>query len=105
MPFRILAGLFCILFVVVLVIDATGLLEIFNRQPLGPVPALVIVPLFGYVALFGKIPDFLVRNLSDQTYDELARAETLFTRFDARSIAFAIVFLTMVAYMMYRHHQ
>lgn len=104
-PFRILAGLICTLFVFVLVIDARGFWEILNTNLISLVAPFVTMPLFFYATLFGKLPDFLVRHLSDQTFEDLEKAETLFTRFDARSIAFAIVFLTMVAYMMYRHHQ
>lgn len=101
MPFRILAGLICLVNAVVLVFDAKGLWETYSSHWMSLVSLFTIMPLFVYATLFGKLPDFLVRHLSDETFEELERAETLFTRFDARSIAFAVVFLTMAAYMMY----
>lgn len=105
MPFRILAGLFCVMNAVALVYDAKGLWESYSSHWSSLVGVFLVMPLFVYATLFGKLPDFLVRHLSDETFDDLANAETLFTRFDARSIAFAVVTLTMIAYVMYsRNH-
>lgn len=74
MLFRILAGLFCVMNAVALVFDAKGLWETYSSHWMSLVGLFTIMPLFVYVTLFGKLPDLLVRHLSDETFEELTMA-------------------------------
>jgi hypothetical protein len=73
-------------------------MEITSRDPVSLAAFLTVFPLFFYVTCTGKLPDALVKRLPDSLYEDLAKAETLFTRFDVRSVVAALVVLVLACY-------
>lgn len=65
------------------------------------VSLLVVFPLFVYCSLFGKMPNVITRHVSEEIYRDLANVDTLFTEFNAKSIAATLVFLAMVFFFYY----
>lgn len=97
-PFRILAGLIVSGFLVALILDFSGISEIISDDLVSLAAFFTVFPLFTHVALVGKLPDALVKRLPSALYEDLAKAETLFTRFDVRSIVAALVVLLLACY-------
>jgi hypothetical protein len=59
------------------------------------------IPIVFSCCLLGKIPDFITKHLDEESLKDLYETEKLFTEFNAKSIGFAIVFLSMVTYTIY----
>ena len=59
------------------------------------------IPIVFSCCALGKIPDFVTKHLDKESLKDLNEAEKLFTEFNAKSIGFVIVFLSMVAYTIY----
>jgi hypothetical protein len=97
-PFRILAGLIWLSFLGVAVFDPLGAMEVISNDLVSLAAFFTVLPLFIYVTFTGKLPDALVKRLPDSLYEDLARAETLFTRFDVRSVVAALVVLILGCY-------
>lgn len=102
MPFRILAGLICVMAASLFVLDPTGMAAWFFQDTFNLVAFLVVIPVFAYACLFGKLPDALTRGLSEEMYDDLRQADRLFTEFNAKSIAAAVVALLIIMYVTFR---
>ena len=97
--FRILAGLICVGYVGAIFYDTGSLWEAVSDDLVSLAAPFVVLPLFLYVTFVGKLPNFLVDKMSDEVFNDIARTETLFKKFDARSIGAAIVVLIMGCYM------
>jgi hypothetical protein len=98
MPFRILAGLIGAGYLVAAVLDPDGIIAVISDDLVSLAAFFTVLPLFIYVTFTGKLPDALVKRLPDSLYEDLARAETLFTRFDVRSVVAALVVLILGCY-------
>jgi hypothetical protein len=98
MPFRILAGLIGAGFLTMTAIDPEGTMKIASGDLVSLAAFSTVLPLFIYVTFTGKLPDVLVSRLPDSLYEDLAKAETLFTRFDVRSVVAAVVVLILACY-------
>lgn len=99
MPFRILAGLVGLVFLAVLVVDPVGFMKHIASDLISLVGFFLVIPTIFYAIFIGKLPDALVKRMSDDMYKDIANTETLFKNFDARSIGAAIVVLIMGCYM------
>jgi hypothetical protein len=97
-PFRVLAGLVWSGFLLMAVIDPPGMLEMVLDDLVSLAAFATVLPLFIYVTFNGRMPEALVRRLPDSLYDDLAKAETLFTRFDVRTVVAALVILLLALY-------
>lgn len=102
--FRILAGLVCLAGVLPLLVDPFGIVARHRLDTFDLVGILLILPLFSYCALAGKVPDFIVRHLDDESYDDMMHTEKFFTEFGEKSISFAVVALLMVAFAIGKHY-
>ena len=100
--FRILAGLLCLIFFLTVTFATESSVAIYNRDAYSRLSVILMVPLFLYCAIVGKVPHFITQHVSDEAFHDLTHAEELFTRFNAKSITAAIVFLTMVFYSIFR---
>lgn len=102
MPFRILAGLFCLLFGFVFVYDPKLMVTEFLGDTFNLVTFLIVVPVFAYSSLFGKLPDWFVERLPDEIYDDFLHAEKNFTQFNVQSVVTALVALSIAMYAVFR---
>lgn len=102
MLFRILAALICMAILASFAIDRQLAVDIWIYDSFNFVGLMLVFPLFAYAAIFGKMPELITSNMSDEFLDELNHAETLFTKFDRRSAAASIVFVTLIFYVVYK---
>jgi hypothetical protein len=100
--FRVLAGLICFGGLLPVVSDPASSLEFYLSDWYFLLCFLLMMPLFIYCAVIGKVPDFIVRRLDEESYKEFMDVSPLFTKFNVTSITCALVFLTMVAFTIYR---
>lgn len=98
LPFRILGGFVSAIFLLIAVFDPHDLVRHASEDLVNLGAFLTVPPLFLYVTITGKLPDRLVAKLPQSLYDDLAHAETIFTRFDVRSVVAALVVLLMGCY-------
>ncbi len=98
MPFRILAGLIGAGYLGALVVAPGSLMDIVSDDLVSLAAFVTVLPLFVYVTITGKLPDALVSRLPDKLYEDLAKAETLFTQFNVRSVVAALVVLILACY-------
>jgi hypothetical protein len=102
MPFRILAGLVCLVFIAIVVLDPEAAAKDFFSDGFNLVGFFVVVPVFAYSCLFGKLPDALVERLPEEIYDDFLHAEKNFTQFNVQSIVTALVALTIGMFYVFR---
>jgi hypothetical protein len=101
--FRILGGLFCLAVIVVFVLDPKGSIELWFMDGFNLIGLTIVFPLFLHAALFGKMPDFIVQNVSEDTFRDLTNMETYFKEFSPKTIGFAVVAAIMFAFFLYRN--
>lgn len=99
MPFRILAGLVGLAFLAAIFVDPVGFMKQVASDLFSLVGFALAIPTIVCATFIGKLPDALVKRMSDDMYKDIANTETLFKKFDARSIGAAIVVLIMGCYM------
>jgi hypothetical protein len=51
--------------------------------------------------ILGRVPEYISKHLDEEFINDFNNAEKLFTEFNAKSVGFAIVFLSMVLYSIY----
>jgi hypothetical protein len=102
LPFRILGGLICVAIAATFVIDFHSAIQVWIADTFNLAGLLVVFPLFGYCALFGKMPELITKNVPEAFFRDWRNAESFFTEFNVKSIAAAIVTITMIAYVIYK---
>lgn len=102
--FRVVAGLISAGILSTFLFDFRYAMELWILDWFNLLCLLVTLPLLLYSAISGKmLPDFILQNISEEAYKELTNTEVFFTEFSAKSISFAVVALTMLAYIIYKN--
>ena len=101
--FRILAGLVAATGLLPFIGDPWATLQHYRDDWVALVHVGLGMPLFAYCAVFGRVPPFLTRHLSDEAYDDYANAHRIFTEFNVKSVVAAVVALTIIAFILYHH--
>lgn len=101
--YRILAGIISLLIIFIFVVDTENALRIFVEDKFSLLSLVFVVPVFLISAIYGKVPEYLLRKLSEEAYQDFIHSERMFSEFGPKSIGFAVVFLTMFFYWVFRN--
>jgi len=102
--FRVLAGIIAVAAIAPVLVDPIGTAAHYSKDLFDLLGVVLLLPLFIYCALKGKLPDFMTESFDEETFHDVNHAEKFFTEFSPKSIGFAVVAALMMAYAIYKQH-